>query len=394
MLDEDHYGLTDVKDRILEFLAVGKLRKASYDARNTIIPSKAKVDSDTEAQDLKGTPEKVVPESPKIESGAGKIIALVGPPGIIILVVGVGKTSIGKSIARATGREFYRFSVGGLSDVAEIKGHRRTYVGALPGKIIHALKRVKTMNPVIMIDESILSLILVDKLSRGNQGDPGSALLELLDPEQNHAFLDHYLDISIDLSQCLFICTANTLETIPMPLQDRMEVINVAGYITEEKIVIAKRYLIPTSQFECGLIRDLNGDILREPIGHTISEPFEVSMTDSAVRELVVRYCRENGVRNLKKHVDKIFRKAAFKIVELGEKNVKDEKIAQDVYKVSIGVEDLIEYVGLPKFTTDRLYETTPAGVVMGLAWTSMGIPPLTDRWYFLIHRICLMRSS
>ncbi|KAI6033397.1 Lon protease C-terminal proteolytic domain-containing protein [Pisolithus marmoratus] len=243
VLDDDHYGLKDVKDRILEFLAVGKLR---------------------------GTVE-------------GKIICLVGPPG-------VGKTSIGKSIARALNRQFFRFSVGGLTDVAEIKGHRRTYVGALPGKIIQALKRVGTENPLVLIDE-------VDKIGRGINGDPASALLEMLDPEQNNAFLDHYMDVPVDLSRVLFVCTANNLDTIPAPLLDRMEVLEVSGYVSEEKSVIADKYLGPQAKDASGL---KNADVLLDP---------------STVDVLIKYYCRESGVRNLKKHIDKIYRKAALKII-------------------------------------------------------------------------------
>ncbi|KAH7926372.1 ATP-dependent protease La [Leucogyrophana mollusca] len=248
VLDEDHYGLKDVKDRILEFLAVGKLR---------------------------GTVE-------------GKIICLVGPPG-------VGKTSIGKSIARALHRQFFRFSVGGLTDVAEIKGHRRTYVGALPGKIIQALKRVGTENPLVLIDE-------VDKIGRGINGDPASALLEMLDPEQNNGFLDHYMDVPVDLSRVLFVCTANNLDTIPAPLLDRMEVLEVSGYVSEEKSVIAEKYLGPQAKEASGL---KDADVLLDP---------------TAVEVLIKYYCRESGVRNLKKHIDKIYRKAALKLIlDLGE---------------------------------------------------------------------------
>ncbi|TFY70197.1 hypothetical protein EVG20_g2818 [Dentipellis fragilis] len=248
VLNEDHYGLKDVKERILEFLAVGKLR---------------------------GTVQ-------------GKIICLAGPPG-------VGKTSIGKSIARALNRQFFRFSVGGLTDVAEIKGHRRTYVGALPGKIIQALKRVGTENPLVLIDE-------VDKIGRGINGDPASALLEMLDPEQNNAFLDHYMDVPVDLSRVLFVCTANVLDTIPAPLLDRMEVLEVSGYVSEEKAVIADKYLGPQAKEASGL---KNADVTLDP---------------ASVDVLIKYYCRESGVRNLKKHIDKIYRKAALKIVQdLGE---------------------------------------------------------------------------
>src|SRR4051794_33041658 len=199
VLDEDHHGLKDVKDRILEFIAVGKLR---------------------------GTVE-------------GKILCFVGPPG-------VGKTSIGKSIARALNREYYRFSVGGLTDVAEIKGHRRTYVGALPGRVIQALKKCKTENPLILIDE-------IDKIGRGYQGDPSSALLELLDPEQNSSFLDHYMDVPVDLSKVLFVCTANMTDTIPRPLLDRMELITLSGYVADDKKAIANRYLGPAAKDAAGL---------------------------------------------------------------------------------------------------------------------------------------------
>ncbi|KAL8684555.1 MAG: hypothetical protein Q9218_008240, partial [Villophora microphyllina] len=243
VLDEDHHGLKDVKDRILEFIAVGKLR---------------------------GTVE-------------GKILCFVGPPG-------VGKTSIGKSIARALNRQYYRFSVGGLTDVAEIKGHRRTYVGALPGRIIQALKKCQTENPLILIDE-------VDKIGRGHQGDPSSALLELLDPEQNNSFLDHYMDVPVDLSKVLFVCTANMTDTIPRPLLDRMEMIELSGYVADEKMAIAERYLAPAAKELSGL-KDVN-----------------VTLHKEAIEELIKSYCRESGVRNLKKHIEKVYRKSALNII-------------------------------------------------------------------------------
>jgi Lon-like ATP-dependent protease len=316
VLDEDHYGLKDVKDRILEFIAVGKLR---------------------------GTVE-------------GKILCLSGPPG-------VGKTSIGKSIARALDREFFRFSVGGLTDVAEIKGHRRTYVGAMPGKVIQALKKVQTENPLILIDE-------IDKLGRGHQGDPSSALLELLDPEQNASFLDHYMDVPVDLSKVLFVCTANVLDTIPGPLLDRMEVIQLSGYIAEEKAAIASKYLAPAAKTAAGL------------------ENINVNLTPEAVDTLIKSYCRESGVRNLKKHIDKIFRKAAYKVVdEVGDNDVKEtnasddktskeERAPMEITKdinIDINSDNLKDYVGPQVYQTERLYDQTPPGVVMGLAWTSMG---------------------
>ncbi|KAE8688511.1 Lon protease-like protein [Hibiscus syriacus] len=249
ILDEDHYGLTDVKERILEFIAVGKLRGTSQ----------------------------------------GKIICLSGPPG-------VGKTSIGRSIARALNRKFFRFSVGGLSDVAEIKGHRRTYIGAMPGKMVQCLKNVGTANPLVLIDE-------IDKLGRGYAGDPASALLELLDPEQNANFLDHYLDVTIDLSKVLFVCTANVVDNIPNPLLDRMEVIAIAGYITDEKIHIARDYLEKTAQEACGV------------------KPEQVEVTDGALLGLIENYCREAGVRNLQKHIEKIYRKIALRLVREGSSN-------------------------------------------------------------------------
>lgn len=341
VLDEDHYGLKDVKDRILEFIAVGKLR---------------------------GTVE-------------GKILCFVGPPG-------VGKTSIGKSIARALNRQYYRFSVGGLTDVAEIKGHRRTYVGALPGRIIQALKKCQTENPLILIDE-------VDKIGRGHQGDPASALLELLDPEQNSSFLDHYMDVPVDLSKVLFVCTANLTDTIPRPLLDRMELIELSGYVANEKKAIADRYLAPQAKELSGL------------------KDVDVTLDESAIEELINKYCRESGVRNLKKQIEKVYRKSALKIIQdLGEdalpesealtdegkaaleesqkdetdvkttpETIENETTEQprvalkvpDTVHVNITKDNLKDYVGPPIFTADRLYETTPPGVTMGLAWTSMG---------------------
>ncbi|XP_068212240.1 lon protease homolog, mitochondrial-like isoform X2 [Palaemon carinicauda] len=289
ILDEDHYGMEDVKKRILEFIAVAQLR---------------------------GTTQ-------------GKILCFHGPPG-------VGKTSIARSIARALNREYFRFSVGGMTDVAEIKGHRRTYVGAMPGKLIQCMKKTKTENPVVLIDE-------VDKIGRGYQGDPSAALLELLDPEQNANFLDHYLDVNVDLSKVLFICTANVLDTIPEPLRDRMEMIDVSGYVAEEKLAIANTYLIPTAQKLCGI------------------PPEKLKLEDKAIDRLIRQYCRESGVRHLQKLIDKIMRRVAYNIA-LGEKE-----------SISVEAENLETFVGKPKFSHDRMYDATPPGVVMGLAWTAMG---------------------
>ncbi|XP_013863510.1 lon protease homolog, mitochondrial [Austrofundulus limnaeus] len=289
VLEEDHYGMDDVKKRILEFMAVSQLRGSTQ----------------------------------------GKILCFYGPPG-------VGKTSIARSIARALNRQYFRFSVGGMTDVAEIKGHRRTYVGAMPGKIIQCLKKTKTENPLVLIDE-------VDKIGRGYQGDPSSALLELLDPEQNANFLDHYLDVPVDLSKVLFICTANITDTIPEPLRDRMEMINVSGYVAQEKLAIAERYLVPQLRSLCGLADE------------------KASISSEALSLLIKQYCRESGVRNLQKQIEKVFRKVAFNLVS-GEQS-----------SVAVTPDNLQEFVGKPIFTVDRMYDITPPGVVMGLAWTALG---------------------
>uniref|UniRef100_A0A1I8ACN6 Lon protease homolog, mitochondrial n=1 Tax=Steinernema glaseri TaxID=37863 RepID=A0A1I8ACN6_9BILA len=294
ILDEDHYGMKDVKERILEFIAVAILKK----------------------------------------SVGGKILCFHGPPG-------VGKTSIAKSIARALNREYFRFSVGGMTDVAEIKGHRRTYIGAMPGKIIQCLKKVQTENPLILIDE-------VDKIGgAGYHGDPASALLELLDPEQNVNFLDHFLDVPVDLSKVLFICTANVLDTIPGALRDRMEMIEVSGYVAEEKLNIASSYLVPQCRKNCALEED------------------QLKIKEGALETLIKQYCRESGVRNLQKHIERIFRKAAFQIAGRKEEDPKEVVVVDN--------ENLSKYVGRSKFTSDRLYDITPPGVIMGLAWTAMG---------------------
>lgn len=289
ILDQDHYGMEDIKKRILEFIAVSQ---------------------------LKGTTQ-------------GKILCFHGPPG-------VGKTSIARSIARALNRQYFRFSVGGMTDVAEIKGHRRTYVGAMPGKIVQCLKKTGTENPLVLIDE-------VDKIGKGVHGDPSSALLELLDPEQNSNFLDHYLDVPVDLSRVLFICTANVVEQIPEPLRDRMELIDMSGYIAEEKLAIAQQYLVPTARQNCGLSQQ------------------QLAVSEPALLALVRSYCRESGVRNLQKHIEKIARKVAYKIVK------------KETEEVNVTEENLSDLVGKPSFKHDRMYDVTPPGVIMGLAWTAMG---------------------
>jgi len=298
ILEADHHGLDDIKQRILEFIGVGKL-----------------------AGGVKGS-----------------IICLVGPPG-------VGKTSIGRSVARALNREFYRFSVGGMRDEAEIKGHRRTYVGAMPGKMIQALKFCKTMNPVIMLDE-------VDKMGSSFQGDPASALLEVLDPEQNREFLDHYLDVRCNLSNVLFIVTANVLDTIPEPLKDRMDIMRLSGYIMEEKVAIANKYLIPRHRKEMGL------------------KASQVSFNKESLRLIINGYARESGVRSLENHIKKILRKVAVNVVTEEEKRKRKSK---KITKYPINAKTLKQYLGKPAFTSDRFYERPPIGVCTGLAWTALG---------------------
>jgi ATP-dependent Lon protease len=246
----------------------------------------------------------------------------------------VGKTSIGKSIAESRGRPFYRFSVGGMRDEAEIKGHRRTYIGALPGKLVQALKDVEVMNPVIMLDE-------IDKLSSSYQGDPASALLETLDPEQNVEFLDHYLDLRLDLSKVLFVCTANTLDSIPGPLLDRMEVIRLSGYIAEEKLAIAKRHLWPKLLDKTGVPKE------------------RLAISDSALKAVIEGYAREAGVRQLEKQLGKLVRKAVVKLLEDPQAELK------------ITPKDLESYLGKPVFRSEQVL--SGVGVITGLAWTSMG---------------------
>jgi len=287
VLDRDHDGLTDVKERILEFIGLGA---------------------------FKG-------------SVSGSIMLLVGPPG-------VGKTSIGHSIAESLGRPFYRFSVGGMRDEAEIKGHRRTYIGAMPGKFVQAFKDVGVMNPVIMLDE-------IDKLGSSHQGDPASALLETLDPEQNSQFLDHYLDLRLDLSKVLFVCTANVLDSIPGPLLDRMDVIRLSGYISEEKLAIAKHHLWPRQLERAGVRKS------------------QLKITDKALRTLIEGYAREAGVRNLDKQLAKIVRKSIMRLLEDREQ------------KFSVKPENLTELLGSAPFRKEKTLKGV--GIITGLAWTSMG---------------------
>jgi ATP-dependent Lon protease len=301
VLEEDHYGLEKVKERILEFLAVRKLHHE---------------------RDI---------ERP--EEYASTILCFVGPPG-------VGKTSLGRSIARAMGRKFTRMSLGGLRDEAEIRGHRRTYIGAMPGRIIQALKRVGTRNPVFMLDE-------VDKVGSSWRGDPASALLEVLDPQQNHAFRDHYLDLDFDLSDVFFITTANTLSTIPAALQDRMEVIEIDGYTEYEKVQIAEGYLIPRQIQVNGL------------------EPGEVEVEESALRSIIRDYTREAGVRNLEREIGRALRKVAINVAKCPADEPKCTEVLDD--------EKVREFLGKPRYRDEAKLRTELPGVATGLAWTPAG---------------------
>ena len=299
ILDEDHTGLNDVKDRIIEFLAVKKLRRE----RNL---------------------------EPAGGRGSGAIITLVGPPG-------VGKTSLGESVARALGREFARISLGGIHDEAEIRGHRRTYVGALPGRVVRALKEAGTSNPVIMLDE-------IDKVGADWRGDPSSALLEVLDPAQNHSFRDHYLEVDLDLSDVLFIPTANIAETIPGPLLDRMELIRLDGYTEDEKVAIATDHLVPRQLARNGL------------------EPAEVALTEDAIRNVVADHTREAGVRNLERELGRILRKVATKVAA-GELSP----------PVRVDRAAVRSYLGRPRFFAEVAERTSVPGVATGLAVTGTG---------------------
>lgn len=294
VLDTDHYGLEDVKDRITEFLAVQS----------------------------------------RVKQLKGPVLCLVGPPG-------VGKTSLGESIAKATGREFVRMALGGVRDEAEIRGHRRTYIGAMPGKIVQSLAKVGVKNPLFLLDE-------IDKMAQDYRGDPASALLEVLDPSQNHKFNDHYLDLDLDLSEVMFICTANSMD-IPAPLLDRMEVIRLPGYTEDEKVNIAERYLIPKA---------IKGNGLK---------PKELDIAEDAVRDLVRRYTREAGVRNLEREINRIARKV-----------VKEAVTSKKSRQVKVNEANLIDYSGVHKFNFGRAEEDAQIGRVTGLAWTSVGGELLT----------------
>ncbi|MBO01283.1 MAG: endopeptidase La [Candidatus Marinimicrobia bacterium] len=295
ILDEDHYGLEKVKERIIEYLAVRALK-------------------------MKKEPDSAI---------RGPILCFAGPPG-------VGKTSLGKSIAKSMGREFVRISLGGVRDEAEIRGHRRTYIGALPGRIIQSLKKAGTNNPVFMLDE-------IDKLGMDFRGDPSSALLEVLDPEQNGTFADHYLEVDFDLSKVMFIATANYQDPIPPALKDRMEVIDFSGYIEDEKLQIAKKHLIPKQLKENALTTS------------------DVTLDDASIKELMSSYTREAGVRNLEREIANVYRKVA------------RDKVEKNSKKIRVTKKKISEYLGAPRFYSDIAERTTKPGVVTGLAWTAAG---------------------
>jgi ATP-dependent Lon protease len=316
VLDEDHFDLEKIKDRILEYLAVKKLRQ-DRDGRES---SPGSGEASALAQ-----PPRVTGDSPAREP----ILCFVGPPG-------VGKTSLGQSIARALSRPFVRMSLGGVRDEAEIRGHRRTYIGALPGRIIQGLRRAETRDPVFMLDE-------IDKIGADWRGDPSSALLEVLDPAQNNTFVDNYVGVSFDLSQVLFVATANTLETIPGALRDRMEILVLSGYTDEEKIGIAREYLIP-----------------KQLAAHSLA-PAELSFEPEAIRQIVRGYTREAGVRNLEREIAAVARKVARRLAE-GQRA-----------SVRITVDSLSEYLGRPRFFDEVAERTTRPGVATGLAWTPAG---------------------
>jgi ATP-dependent Lon protease len=332
VLDEDHYDLEKIKDRILEYLAVRKLREerqAAQQEDEQVVPANVGVEIEGEGEIVPEPEPNVSRETPSDRAAREPILLFVGPPG-------VGKTSLGQSIARALGREFVRLSLGGVHDESEIRGHRRTYIGALPGRIIQALRRGETRDPVFMLDE-------IDKVGSDWRGDPSSALLEVLDPAQNHTFLDNYLGVPFDLSQVLFIATANTTDTIPAPLLDRMEVIPLTGYTDEDKVQIAQKYLVPKQVTAHGLT------------------PEELTISDDALRRIVRDYTREAGVRNLERQIATIARKVARDVVE-GKGGTGQ-----------VTAENVVDYLGRPRYFDEVAERTDRPGVATGLAWTPTG---------------------
>jgi len=323
-LERDHYGLTDVKRRILEHMAVLGLAQGSPETGDM----------------ASGDPERGPSEQ------RGTLLYLVGPPG-------VGKTSLGESIARATGRPFVRVALGGVRDEAEVRGHRRTYVGALPGRILHALRKAKVKNPVVLLDE-------IDKLSQGFQGSPEAALLEVLDPEQNHTFTDHYLELPFDLSEVLFLCTANTLETLSAPLRDRLEVVELSGYTPEEKVRIAKTHLVP-----------------KRTRGHGLSSATgeRLTITDEALLAVIRDYTREAGVRQLDRELTRLCRAAALQIAKAAKSPSATDVTADtgDPARVHVEARNLAEHLGRPRFEREAHDATSTPGMATGLAWTPFG---------------------
>ncbi len=314
ILEEDHYALGDVKDRILEFLAVRVLQKKAEDAEAEAEPVETDGESETSIHDT---------------ASRNPILLFAGPPG-------VGKTSVAKSIARAMDREYVRISLGGVRDEADVRGHRRTYVGAMPGRIIQGMKQAGSKNPVFLLDE-------VDKLGASYQGDPGAALLEVLDPAQNDSFTDHYLGVPFDLSEVQFICTANYLQNIPGPLQDRMEVVDFAGYTEAEKLEIAKRYLTPRQIKQTGLSDE------------------QIVITDDAVRAVITGYTRESGVRQLEREIGRLARKVARKIA------------AEELEQAEIKAEEVAELLGRPKVHPEQAADSDQVGVATGMFYTPVG---------------------
>ena len=347
ILDQDHYALGDVKDRVLEFLAVRQLKDQvarQEEGGRLVGRSDGQADGGSSAAPASSTAAEAAADDPTIhpsdrptategnsdeKASKGPILLFVGPPG-------VGKTSVAKSIARAMGRKYVRISLGGARDEADIRGHRRTYVGAMPGRILHAMKQAGTKNPVFLLDE-------VDKLGVSFQGDPASALLEVLDPAQNDSFVDHYLGVPFDLSEVLFICTANFIQNIPGPLLDRMEVVEFAGYTEREKLMIARKYLVPRQQVEHALSSD------------------QINITDEAVAEVISRYTREAGVRQLEREIGKLSRKVARKIA------------AKETPRVDVTAEMVDDLLGRPKVHPERAAREDQIGVATGMYYTPVG---------------------
>ncbi|MGH9373159.1 MAG: endopeptidase La, partial [Vicinamibacterales bacterium] len=336
VLDEDHYDLDKVKERIVEYIAVQKLRQVRTEPSPPSAPAPAlSPDSlpDTAhaaaGPTLDSATTRISAAPATVARMKGPILCFVGPPG-------VGKTSLGQSIARAMNRTFVRISLGGVRDEAEIRGHRRTYIGSMPGRLVQALKMADSSNPVLMLDE-------IDKVSVGIQGDPAAALLEVLDPAQNHAFRDHYLEIPIDLSRVLFIATANQLGTVHPALLDRMELIPLGGYTEEEKVHIARLYLVPRQRSENGL------------------EPDQIHITDDALRRTIAEYTREAGVRTLERQIGAIARKVAARVA------------ADATHTAVVDAQEVETYLGPPKFRSEAAFRTSRPGVATGVAWTEAG---------------------